>query len=87
MHNGKNVIGICTAELEQPFHAKLVQRVVKELIDGGNYVMVFSSDSDLYKQSESDEGDAAIYDLPNYDIVDAVLLFSMTIQFLQICEI
>ncbi len=80
MHNGKNVIGICTAELEQPFHAKLVQRVVKELIDGGNYVLVFSSDSDLYTQSESDEGDAAIYDLPNYDIVDAILLFSMTIR-------
>lgn len=80
MHNGKNVIGICTAELEQPFHAKLVQRVVKELINGGNYVLVFSSDSDLYKQTESDEGDAAIYDLPNYDVVDAILVFSMTIR-------
>lgn len=80
MHNGKNVIGICTAELEQPFHAKLVERVVKELTAGGDYVLVFSSDSDLYSQSESDLGDAAIYDLPNYDIVDAVLIFSATIR-------
>ena len=80
MYNGKNVIGICTAELEQKFHAKLVERVVKELKDGGNYVLVFSSDSDMYRQSDSDEGDASIYDLPNYDIVDALLIFSMTIR-------
>lgn len=80
MHNGRKVVGICTAELEQPFHAKLVQRVMKELTDRENYVLVFSSDSDLYRQSESDEGDASIYDLPNYDIVDAVLIFSMTIR-------
>ena len=80
MHIGRKVVGICTAELEQPFHAKLVQRVMKELTDREYYVLVFSSDSDLYRQSESDEGDASIYDLPNYDIVDAVLIFSMTIR-------
>lgn len=53
MHNGKNVIGICTAELEQPFHAKLVERVVKELTVGGDYVLVLSSDSDLYRDRKS----------------------------------
>ena len=80
MHNGRKVVGICTAELEQPFHAKLVQRVMKELTDREHYVLVFSSDSDLYRQSESDEGDASIYDLPNYDIVDVVLIFAMTLR-------
>ena len=80
MHNGRKVVGICTAELEQPFHAKLVQRVMKELTDREHYVLVFSSDSDLYRHSESDEGDASIYDLPNYDIVDVVLIFAMTLR-------
>lgn len=80
MHKNRKVIGICTAELERPFHAKLVERVMKELTEKGHYVLVFSSDSDLYGQTRSDEGDASIYDLPNYDIVDVMLIFSMTIR-------
>lgn len=80
MHKDRNVIGICTAELERPFHAKLVERVIKELTERGNYVLVFSSDSDLFGQTKSDEGDASIYDLPNYEIVDVMLIFSMSIR-------
>lgn len=80
MRNGKKVIGICTAELEQTFHAKLLERVMKELMDRENDVLVFSLDSDMYNHTDSDEGDAAIFELPNYDIIDVILIFSMTIR-------
>lgn len=80
MYKDRKVIGICTAELDQKYHVKILERVVKELIDLGYYVMLFSSDSDLYHKTKSDEADASVFDLMNTDRLDAVLIFSETIR-------
>ncbi len=80
MYKERFVIGICTAELEQSFHLRLINRIVKELTNTGNYVLIFSSDSDMSADTASDAGDKAIYDLPNYDIVDVLVLFPLTIR-------
>ncbi|MDE6852577.1 MAG: substrate-binding domain-containing protein [Lachnospiraceae bacterium] len=80
MYKDRKVIGICTAELDQKYHVKILERVVRELINLGYYVMLFSSDSDLYYWTKSDEADASVYDLMNTDRLDAVLIFSETIR-------
>ena len=80
MYKDRKVIGICTSELDQKFHIKILERVVRELINMGYYVMLFSSDSDLYHKTKSDEADASVYDLMNTDRLDAVLIFSATIR-------
>lgn len=80
MYKDRKVIGICTAELDQKHHIKILERVVKELNNKGCYVMLFSSDSDLYHDTKSNEADAGVYDLMNTDRLDAVLIFSETIR-------
>lgn len=80
MFNNRRVIGICTAELDKKFHLKLLQRVMRELTQRGYYVMVFTSDSDLYNLSDSDIADASIFDLTKTNYIDVVVLFAETIK-------
>lgn len=80
MYKDKNVIGICTAELDQKFHRKLLRRITKELSDLGYYVMLFGSDSDMFQLNESDLADASVFDLMNLERLDVVILFSETIK-------
>lgn len=80
MYKNRKVIGICTAELDQKFHARMLERVTKELTELGYYVMIFGSDSDMYRLSESDIADASVFDLMNFDRIDTVILFSETIK-------
>ena len=79
MYNRRHVVGICTAKLDHKFHAWLSECVMKELTMAGCYVIVFALDSDLYLKRKSDTGDAAIFDLINFEIVDSLLIFSETI--------
>lgn len=80
MYKERKVIGICTTDLDQRFHIKLVGRVVRELNNLGYYVMVFALDSDLYHGTPSDLADASVFNLMNFERLDAVILFSGTIR-------
>lgn len=80
MYKDRKVIGICTSELDQKYHIKILERIVRELINMEYYVMLFSSDSDLYYKTKSDEADASVFDLMNSDRLDAVLICSATIR-------
>ncbi len=80
MFNGRKLVGICTSELDQKFHAHMLERVIKELINLDFYVMVFGSDSDMYSLNESDIADAAVFDLMHLDRIDLVIIFSETIK-------
>lgn len=80
MDKDRKVIGICTAELDQKFHARMLERVMRELTELGYHVLIFGSDSDMFHMSESDLADAAVFDLMNFELLDVVLIFSETIK-------
>lgn len=80
MFKGKRAIGVCTAELDEKHQTKLLGYVLKELIKLGDYVFVFGTDSDMFQMSDSDFGDASVFELINYDILDGVVIFSETIK-------
>lgn len=80
MYKNKNVIGICTAEMDQKFHVKMLRRITKELSDLGYYVMLFGSDSNMYQLTDSNLADACVFDLMNLELLDVVILFSETIH-------
>lgn len=86
MYKNRKVIGICTAELDQKYHVKLLRRVMKELAAKGYYILVFGSDSDLFYMTESDFGDASIFELLNFELLDNVVIFSETIKQKSILE-
>lgn len=78
MHNGKRVIALCSAKLNEQFNLKLLNRVIKELQYSGHYVLVFGLDSDLYYMSASDFGDVSIFNLMSYKTIDMVMIFTET---------
>lgn len=78
------MVAICTAELDQKFKTHLLERVIRELNNMGYYVIVFGSDSDMYRLNESDIADASVFDLIHFNMVDLVILFSETIKQISI---
>ena len=80
MYKGKKAIGVCTAELDEKYRTKLLGYVLKELIKRGDYVFVFGTDSDMFLMNDSDYGDASIFELINYDLLDGIVLFSDTVK-------
>lgn len=80
MYKGRRMVAICTAELDQKFKTRLLERVIRELNNREYYVIVFGSDSDMYRLNESDIADASVFDLVHFDLVDLVILFSETIK-------
>ncbi len=80
MHNGKKVVALCTSELQEQFHVKFLNRIIRELQYSGHYVVVFGVNSILYYMDAGDYGDASIFQLMSYKSIDMVIVFSDTIK-------
>lgn len=76
MIGGKRVIGVCVTKIHERSRAEFVQKLFKAAQKYDTKVMVFNSVVDFYKQKDCDCGAKTIYSLINYDIVDAIIIFS-----------
>ncbi len=76
MIGGKRVIGVCVTKIHERSRAEFVQKLFKAAQKSDTKVMVFNSVLDFYKDKDYDSGAKAIYSLINYDIVDAIVIFS-----------
>lgn len=80
MYQGKKVIGICSAYLDERFHMRMVNRLFHELFYRDYRVVVFGFGVDMYFYNNAVEGEMAICDLINYDILDGLIVFPETIK-------
>ncbi len=74
MVNGKKVIGICIARINDSILCNCVQKIISEAAKSGYRVIIFNSYVDFYNKNRYDRGAATVYELVNYDIVDVVVL-------------
>ena len=74
MLNGKKIIGVCITKIQE--YSKLDYiTLLSRYAEKQNYkLIVFNSFLDFYNNDDSDEGAKAIYDIMNYNILDAVIL-------------
>ncbi len=73
---GKRVIGVCVTKIHERSRAEFVQDLFNAARGTDTKIMVFNSVVDFYKDKDCECGAKSVYNLINYDIVDAIIVFS-----------
>ena len=73
--NGFKIAAVCTAKVHEEYVLSFLDEFNRILSDNGWRVFAYTVNSDLYYKTGSDHGEAAVFDLIDYDRTDAVVLF------------
>ncbi len=76
MIKGKKVIGICLTRLYGTTISNYISRLHNLAKKQGYKLIVFNSFLDFYHGDAFDSGARAIYDIINYDIIDALIVYA-----------
>ncbi|MBP5604817.1 MAG: hypothetical protein J6X60_04665, partial [Ruminiclostridium sp.] len=79
MKDKKKIIGVCLTRAEDDFRNSFLTHFQNCAIENDFKLIVFNSPSDFMNKSINDNGSKKIYDLINYDVMDAVVILCETI--------
>lgn len=74
------IIGLCTARIHDDVNHDFITALNTKLTEMGCRLLVFTTCSDLYWKSPSEQGERSIFELINYDMLDALVVFSERIK-------
>lgn len=74
------MVALCTARIHDDVNHDFIVAFNKKLTEMGCRLLVFTTCSDLYWSSPSEQGERSIFELINYDILDALVIFSERIK-------
>lgn len=80
MLNGKKIIALCLPRINDSDCHKLITSMQKCLPSPEWRLMVFATSTDLFWRTSEEAGQAAVFDLINYDITDAIVIFDEKIK-------
>lgn len=75
MIKGKKVIGVCLTRLHDTTRSNCIQYLHEAAKEQGYKLIIFNSLVDFYHNDSFDEGAKKVYDIINYDILDAVIIY------------
>lgn len=80
MLNGYKLVAVCLTKIQDEVTYELIDALY-QTVKGSDYrLLLFNSFSDLYHQDIYDEGAKSIYQLINYDLIDAIIIKADTIN-------
>ncbi len=76
MFNGKKIIAVCLPKAYERTSFRYITALNKSAIKKGYSLFVYQTCTALYGNSRNDNGENYVFKLMDYDIIDAVILFS-----------
>ena len=74
------IIGICTSSVQSDYVREIVSSISRNGINKGYKILLFNTFSDLYHNTAYMCGEASIFDLINYDILDVLIIMPEAIK-------
>lgn len=74
------VAGICLAGIQEDHSAHIIKVVSDALSKKGFKVMIFNAFTNMYNDTPYSKGEASVYHLLNFDIIDVLVLLPETIK-------
>lgn len=74
MSDKMKIIALCASRIYDDNCVELITALNDEIIKRGGRLVVFSSVSDLYYGTEVENGEAAVFNLMNFSMIDAVIV-------------
>ena len=75
MINGYKIIALCINRVHDDESSKVVTALNKQLVQKGYRLFVYGVCSDLYWGRPDEQGEAAVFDLIDYDVIDALVVY------------
>ncbi len=75
MLNGYHIAAVCAAKIHEETLCSFIDTLNKRLTEHKWRVFVYATASDLYWKRQSDKGEACVFDLIDYNITDALIVF------------
>ena len=72
---GKKIVALCIAKAADDRHFEFISSLNQNLQENGCKLFVYHTCSDFYRQKQCEEGEKAVFELMDYSIIDAVILF------------
>ncbi len=79
MLNGYHIAAVCTVKIHEDTMCNFIDALNKKLIKHNWRVFVYTTASDLYWKRTSDAGEAAVFDLIDFEVVDSLIVFGSKI--------
>lgn len=86
MNEKMKVVALCTTRIYDDYCVKFISALNEEVVKCGGRLIVFSTVSDLYYGTVAEHGDAAVFQLMNFSIIDAVVIQSEAIKNKEVLE-
>lgn len=80
------IVALCTTRIYDDNCTELISALNRELVARGGRLIVFSTVSDLYFGTHAEEGEAKIFDLMNFEMIDAVIVHDEAIKNKDVLE-
>ena len=77
MIDGKKIIGVCITKIQEVRNINLIDNLHDCAEKNNSKLIIFNSYSDFYTGRKYDDGAKAIYDVINYDVMDAIVIYPM----------
>ncbi len=75
MLNGKKIVALCMSKISDETSYEYIISLNRELVKYGYCLFVYATCADLYWNTPGEEGEAKIFELIDYNITDAVIIF------------
>ena len=75
MYNGYKVVALCISKAGNERSFEFIKAMSEAVTKSGYRLFIYHTCSDLYWKTRSEEGDKAVFDLMDFDVIDAVVIF------------
>lgn len=74
MLGGKKIVGLCTTRINTPTSHMMITTLNSSLRGDDYSLFVYSTSTDLYWNTPSEEGEKSVFDLIDFDILDVLIV-------------
>lgn len=86
MINGCKVAALCTSELQNENTQSMIYPMYQSLVNKNWRCMIFNTASDLFRDTAFDRGEASVFQLIDYSVVDVVVIYTQCLKCRAIVE-
>ncbi len=78
MLNGYHIVALCISRIHDEQNVAFISTLNAMLVENGWRLLCYTTDSDLYSETSTEEGELQVYDLLDFDVIDAAIFFFST---------
>ncbi len=86
MINGYKVAALCVSEIQNENTQSMIDPLYQSLLEKNWRCLLFNTTTDLFRDTAFDRGEASIFQLMDFSVIDVVLIYTQCLKCRAIVE-